>query len=234
MNHDDALYDPLHTLPPEHSPAGRPVVLVAGGSLGEWALPHLLPDRYLIGADRGAWFLLRHGFTPDAALGDFDSVTPEERAAIKAGSRLFMDCDPVRKDWTDTEWAFGWALDAKPSSMILLGVTGTRFDHTFANVQLLVRAAERRIPCRIIDAHNEISLLSGADRLTLTEGCYEQVSLLPLSGTVRGITLEGFRYPLREAELQTGQSLGISNVIQEEPAVVRIREGQLLVIRSRD
>ncbi|WP_438444729.1 thiamine diphosphokinase [Gorillibacterium sp. sgz5001074] len=216
------------------TPSGRHAVIVAGGSLGDWALPYLAPGSFLIGADRGAWFLLSHGLTLDMALGDFDSVTPEERDIIRLKSGLWMDCDPVRKDLTDTEWALSWALEAHPASVLLLGVTGTRFDHTFANVQLLAKAAELRIPCRIIDAHNEISLLSGADQATLTKGRYEQVSLLPLSGAVTGITLEGFRYPLTDAQLRTGQSLGISNVIEGETAVVRIREGQLLVVQSRD
>lgn len=213
---------------------GPHVVIVAGGSTGPWILPHLKPGSLLIGADRGALFLTRHGFTPDAALGDFDSVNVEERETIRQGSRLYMDCDPVRKDLTDTEWALDYAISLRPASILMLGVTGTRFDHTFANVQLLNKAAAERIPCRIVDAHNEISLLSGEDNILLTKGWYEQVSLLPLSGTVRGITLEGFLYPLENAELAVGQSLGISNVIIGTSASIRIREGLLLVIQSRD
>jgi thiamine pyrophosphokinase len=214
--------------------AGRDVVIVTGGTLGEWVLPCLVPGAYLIGADRGAWFLLQHGFQPDAALGDFDSVTDEERSRIRERSTLFLSCDPVHKDLTDTEWALDWALASGPASVLILGGTGTRFDHTLANVQLLKKAADRRIPCRMVDAHNEISLLSGTDALTLTEGCYDHVSLLPLTGTVRGITLEGLLYPLNEADLETGQSLGISNIMTGRTATVRIREGLLLVIRSRD
>lgn len=217
-----------------HHELGRPVTIVSGGTLGGWALPHLNPEHFLVGADRGALFLLGNGFTPDAALGDFDSVEEHERRLIRERCSLFLDCDPVRKDLTDTEWALDWALACSPSSILMLGVTGTRFDHTFANVQLLAKAAARKVPCRIVDAHNEISLLSGEDTLTLTKGCYSQVSLLPLSGAVCGITLEGFLYPLHDAVLTTGQSLGISNVLTGNSGTVRIREGQLLVIQSRD
>lgn len=209
-------------------------VLVAGGTLGSWAHPYLASGALLVGADRGALYIIESGFTPDAALGDFDSVSPEEKRLIEARSRLFLDCDPVRKDLTDTEWAFDWALSQNPASLILLGATGTRFDHTFANVQLLVKAAEQGIPCRIIDGHNEICLLAEEDCVDLIKGDYGQVSLLPLSGTVSGITLEGFMYPLLDAEIRVGQSLGISNVIVGETATVRIRQGKLLVIQSRD
>lgn len=213
---------------------GPDMVLVAGGSLGAWAHTYLLPDRLLVGADRGALFLIENGYTPHMALGDFDSVSSEERRLIQELSAMFLDCDPIAKDLTDTQWALDWALAQNPASLLLLGVTGTRFDHTLANVHLLVRAAEAGVPCRIIDAHNEISLLPEGGMLSLTKGHYEQVSLLPLSGTVTGITLDGFLYPLDNATIRLGETVGISNVITGETAAVRSTSGLLLVIQSRD
>jgi len=215
-------------------PSSSSIIIVSGGSLGDYALPYLESGARLIGADRGALWLIRQGFVPDLALGDFDSVTEEERKEIRRFSRAYADCDPIRKDLTDTEWAFAQALSERPSSIVLLGATGTRFDHTFANIQLLKKAADAGIPCRVIDANNEISLLSGDQSLPLRRGVYEQVSLLPLSGIARGITLEGFLYPLSDAVLETGQSLGISNVILGETAVVHLKEGLLLVVQSKD
>lgn len=212
----------------------KELVIVAGGTLGDWVLTHLKSGCFLVGADRGAWFLIQNGYKPDVALGDFDSVTEEERENIRRGSGIFLDCDPVRKDLTDTEWALDWALAARPASILLLGATGTRFDHTFANVQLLKKAADAGVPCRLADEHNEIFLLAGPGSLTLTKRKDEVVSLLPLSGAAQGITLEGFRYPLRDASLEIGQTLGISNVVEEDNATVSLRQGLLLVIQSRD
>ncbi|MDF2926810.1 MAG: thiamine pyrophosphokinae [Paenibacillaceae bacterium] len=208
------------------------IVIVTGGALGDWALPYLASGCMLVGADRGALFLIANGLVPDAALGDFDSVNEDERRLIRQKSIQYLDCDPVFKDVTDTQWAFEWAMSRQPASLLLLGATGSRFDHTFANVQLLKRAAEQGVPCRIVDACNEISLLRGRGSLSLAKGSYEQVSLLPLSGMVTGITLEGFLYPLTDAQLTIGQSLGISNVITEQTGTVRIEEGLLLVIQS--
>ncbi|MNV72587.1 Thiamine pyrophosphokinase [compost metagenome] len=168
------------------------------------------------------------------ALGDFDSVSPEERQLIRERSAAFLDCDPVAKDLTDTQWALDWALAQQPASLLLLGVTGTRFDHTLANIHLLVRAAQAQVPCRIVDPHNEISLLPEGGTLSLTKGHYEQVSLLPLSGTVTGITLDGFLYPLTNATISIGETIGISNVMLGGTATVRSTTGLLLVIQSRD
>jgi thiamine pyrophosphokinase len=212
------------------------IVIVAGGELGDWALEELRPDDMLIGADRGALFLVRHGLRPALALGDFDSVSDEEMAEIKRGSETTDACDPIDKDWTDTELAFRYALqrEPKPGEIVLLGALGTRFDHSLANVHLLLRAHEAGIPCRIVDKHNEIRLVTGAGggEASLRRGRFRQVSLLPLSPEVTGITLEGFQYPLREATLRIGQSLGVSNVLLAEEGTVRVREGWLLVIQS--
>lgn len=208
------------------------IVIFAGGQLGDWSLRLLRETDTLIGADSGARFLIQNGRTPDIAIGDFDSVTDEEMALIRERSRSTIACDPIDKDYTDTEMAFRLALDMKPSELLLIGALGTRFDHSLANVHLLALADCFGIPAQIVDAHNRIQLISHTCRLDRID--HPQVSLLPLSEQVTGITLFGFQYPLREATLTIGQSLGISNVLLEETGTVQLKEGKLLVIQSRD
>jgi thiamine pyrophosphokinase len=207
-------------------------VIVSGGALGSWVLDHLRTDDLLIGADRGALFLIEHGLQPTIALGDFDSISEMERHQVKLGSREMMAYDPIDKDWTDTELALRYALDQQPSAIVMLGALGTRFDHTLANVHLLNTALEHNVPCSLIDAHNAIQLIDRS--CTIQRGRYPHVSLLPLSMTVTGITLRGFQYPLRDATLRIGQSLGISNVLLESSGDIEIKEGLLLVIQSSD
>lgn len=220
--------------PPQPRSSGRRAVIVSGGELGPWALDELGPDDRLIGADRGAWFLVANGRRPDLAIGDFDSVDPGELRRIEQASREFVSCDPVDKDYTDTELAVERALEASPSAITLLGALGTRFDHSLANVHLLVKCARRGVPGRIVDAHNELTLAVPGELHRVSRSRFAQVSLLPLSPEVTGITLSGFRYPLTEATLTLGQSLGISNVLDGSEGTVSIRSGQLLVIQSID
>ncbi len=208
------------------------IVIFAGGSLGEWALAELKDEDLIVGADSGALFLVRHGIKPDIALGDFDSVSGEEMEQIRQYSKQLIACDPIMKDLTDTEMAFNWSLKMQPREMVLLGATGSRFDHTLANVHLLRRAAQRGIACKIVDASNEITLVT--DEAVLRKSRFPYVSLLPLSMEVTGITLEGFQYPLERATLTLGQSLGVSNAIVSESARIRIANGLLLVIQSKD
>jgi len=111
-------------------------------------------------------------------------------------------------------------------------VLGTRFDHSLSNIHLLRKALEAGIPCRIIDERNIIMLTDSG--LTVQANGFPYVSLLPLSLDVTGITLTSFRYPLEEASLRIGQSLGISNELTGSEGHIRIRTGLLLVIQSRD
>lgn len=207
-------------------------LLFSGGNLGPWALAEIQADDRLIGVDRGALFLLRHGIVPHHAIGDFDSVCAVERSQIEQQVARVTSCDPVMKDQTDTEMAFHWALTQKPKEIILLGVVGSRLDHTLANLHLLAEAQKATIPCRIIDEKNEVQLVT--DTLVVERKRYHYVSLLPLSEQVTGITLSGFRYPLQRATLTRGQSLGVSNQLLAERGTIQVESGQLLVIQSMD
>ncbi|EJW15705.1 MULTISPECIES: thiamine diphosphokinase [Paenibacillus] len=209
------------------------IAIVAGGAISEQILMQIQICDYIIGADRGALYLVQHQITPDLALGDFDSVTDAERERIRESSRQYTDCDAIDKNYTDTELAFNRALAMKPSQITMFGVTGTRLDHTMANIHLLRKAVDAGIMCRIINDHNIIMLTNST--VTLQTNNYPYVSLLPLSLTVTGITLTGFKYPLDDATLHIGQSLGVSNEWDDvDAATIQVKEGYLLIICSRD
>ena len=56
----------------------------------------------------------------------------------------------------------------------------------------------------------------------------DTVSLLPL-GSARGVTIEGFFYPLVDGDLTNDNTLGVSNVVCADRAVVTVKEGDLLL-----
>jgi len=208
-------------------------IIFTGGSLGMWAFPYLAPEDYIIGADRGAQFLVQHGYTPHLALGDFDSVNSDQMQQIASIAQELLTCDAIDKDWTDTELALREAAARGFKSVVILGALGTRFDHGLGNVHLLKQAHEQGIELVLIDEHNEIRLCTDHLRLEANTH-FPYTSLLPLSSEVTGVTLQGFRYPLQDASLKLGWSLGISNVLEAPFGTISISEGLLLVIRSRD
>jgi thiamine pyrophosphokinase len=209
------------------------ILIYSGGALGVWALEETRPEDVYVGADSGALFLLQQGIKPDIAIGDFDSVDEAELAFIQLHSKQLLSCDPVMKDLTDTDMAFSWALDQNPQEIIMFGALGTRFDHALANIHLLIKALNKPTVCTIIDSHNRIRLINQSVTIERTYR-FSHVSLLPFTAQVTGISLHGFQYPLHEATLAIGQSLGISNRIVEPFGHIQIRQGNLLVIESKD
>lgn len=210
----------------------RRIVIVTGGKLGPWITEEIRDGDYVVGVDKGALMLLENGVVPDFVLGDFDSVTEEELAKIQHRCPEVKAFDPIDKDYTDTELAFNWSLQQQPREILLLGALGDRVDHTLANIHLLHKALTNNTPCIIKGKKNRVMLIDSPTVLMKERFAY--VTLLPLSTKVMGITLTGFKYPLQNATLTIGQSLGVSNVLLGDTGTINLTQGELLVIQSSD
>lgn len=208
------------------------ILIFSGGQLRNWALPYIEEHDLLIGVDSGTLFLMKEQLPIHLAIGDFDSITELEKEKVKKYAKRYISCDPVHKNETDTEMAVKHAIRMQPEEIIIFGATGTRLDHTMANVHLLRLTAEHNIPCRIIDQWNEAQLVQ--DELTIASGNFSYISLLPLTTAVTGITLIGFEYTLEHATITLGQTIGISNKLKGKFGKIMIESGLLLVIKSKD
>lgn len=193
---------------------------------------------YMIAADGGLIPLSEMHVMPDVMLGDFDSVP----ARIYRSFRDMQIPDytyPERKDYTDTELAVCHAMEKIRENggagvIIVYGGTGTRLDHVLANISLLKQGVKAGIWMELRDENNRILLIKDRLRLQRDDRFGDYISLIPLSETVEDVCLTGFRYPLRHACMTQGNSLGISNVLEEKEGSIQIGHGYLLVIESRD
>ncbi|MCC2251906.1 thiamine diphosphokinase [Virgibacillus sp. AGTR] len=203
--------------------------------------PDLYPDftPYLdtvdcwIGADRGAWTLVKKNIPMDYAVGDFDSTTKEEREAIAKYSKYMKEYSS-EKDETDLEIALNKAFELKPDYIYLFGVTGGRLDHELINVQLLYSIIDKGIKGAIIDQTNYIELTLPGEHHVKHDKSYPNISFVPFSHEVRGITLTNFYYPLTDANISWGSTLCISNKLIRNSGTFSYNEGILLLIKSRD
>lgn len=189
----------------------------------------------VLAADRGVLFCYEEHIVPDCILGDFDSLPPEvfsyyrERADIPI--RAF---NPV-KDATDTCIALEEALSRGCGEVVLLGATGTRLDHVVCNIQILIRAWERGVSAYIVDKNNRITIPVEKSFELGSGGQFGRyVSFFPMRGSVEGLTLTGFKYPLKDHRLTDRDGLGVSNELSAPCARVSWRDGILLMIQSRD
>ena len=207
-------------------------VIVTGGCLTIPLIKEIGADDFVIGIDKGALFLIQHEVIPHISMGDFDSVSEQERQIIQQKSKRFVCCDPVNKTMTDTEIGFHFALEQNAQHILILGGTGSRMDHTLANLFLLLRAAEQKVACVIQDSCNKITIITGTTRVK-NEG-YTYVSIFPITAEVTGITLKGFKYPLCKATMRIGQCFGISNELIDTHGTIEFTKGKLLLIQSKD
>ncbi|RSD28292.1 thiamine diphosphokinase [Mesobacillus subterraneus] len=211
--------------------------LVAGGPLN--LIPEFAPfdekEAVWIGIDRGVYYLLNAGIRPEAAFGDFDSVTEEELAEIERKVKELKKFKP-EKDETDMELALNWALEQEPEGITIFGATGGRLDHLMANIQLLLKPLQKKndIHIEIIDLTN-ILYIKGPGTYTVEKmEDFKYISFLPVTPAVSGLTLENFKYPLNDCHIPMGSTLCISNELIRGHGTFSFSEGILLVVRSKD
>jgi len=114
----------------------KTIAMVAGGNISKKFLPHIKQHQLIIGADRGAWWLVNEGIVPEYAIGDFDSVSTDEFKIIKETSPNVVQYDEEKNE-TDLELAITFARSLKPASISVFGGIGTRLDQTMASIFLL-------------------------------------------------------------------------------------------------
>lgn len=210
------------------------IVIVTGGELHPEDLQAIGAEEWVIGVDGGAARLLQAGVTPDLVVGDFDTAGVEMLPQLtQLGIRVKKL--PREKALTDTQYAVEQALLLRPTSIQILGALGgARFDHALGNLFLLERIRSVGVSGIIRSVKNRLRLLIGREETVITSSCFRFVSLLPLSEQVRGVTLTGFRYPLCQATLSRGDTLGVSNELTNPKGKIEIAAGKLLVIESSD
>lgn len=194
---------------------------------------------WVIAVDKGLMAAHALSLPVDMIVGDFDSVEKDVLVSYKNG--LFGAIPKVislqpEKDMTDTQVAIeqGMKLLSPEEEMVLLGATGTRMDHTLANINLLMIPLYNHVKACILDKNNKIYLKKEGFSL-LKSDCYgSYISLLPFSEKVAGLTLQGFKYLLHQYTLEQGSSIGVSNEIQDEKATIDFASGILLVMESKD
>ena len=212
-------------------------VIISGGHIDDaFALNYLEENEYdcMIAADSGMNFLHRNGLVPDIIAGDFDSVQSSSLQHFQGLNNVqVIKLNPMKDD-TDTEFVIREAIRRGATEIIVLGATGTRLDHVLANVNLLGIGLEENVSIELVDAHNRIRMIDNSLEIKKSNQFGSFVSILPVKGDAKGVSLEGMKYPLQDADIVCFSSLGISNEIVDDTARIIVREGVLLVIESND
>lgn len=175
------------------------VTLLGGGEVNARDLADSLACApLLVAADGGADIALAHGHVPDAVVGDFDSIRPETRAALRPDALIHV----AEQESTDFEKALS-RIEAP--GVLALGVTGRRTDHELAAWHALMRCPAP--PCIVLGAEDIVFL--APFRLSLDLPVGTRVSLFPMA-PVRGHS-DGLHWPIDGIGFAPGRAIGTSN-----------------------
>ncbi len=119
------------------------------------------------------------------------------------------------------------------ADMDLLCAAGGRLDAVFALPHLLLAAERLGMRATALVAWGEMFVVEAGFR-TIEGEPGESVSVFPVSGSALDVTLEGFEYPLRDARLEAGDTLGFHNELAGGEARVAVGEGALLVVHETE
>ncbi len=203
--------------------------IYTGGSIDAAAITER-PEKgdLLIAADSG-WNNARAlGVTPDILLGDFDSLG---KGNLPDGPEIYQV--PAEKDLTDTQLAVELALTRGATEIVIIGGLSGRLDHTLSNLAILAHLQEKKVHAMMTDGQNRARFIRNSGALIPREG-FTYLSLIAADPQVKGVEVQGCKYPLKNAKLKNTHQYAVSNEITGNCALVEVKKGGLYIIESRD
>lgn len=186
---------------------------------------------FVIGVDGGCVLLEQLNQKPNLILGDFDSLKRlNEYKALwpHAEVKTFQ----TEKDFTDAELAFAESDALELDEVYVIGGTGGRLDHQLSILFLL----KNRPQYILIDEQNVLKYIKAPYHQKVLSGDVKSkyVSLIPMESGLIGVDLIGFKYPLNQATICFGQTLGISNEVIDPVGTIIIVSGDGFLVFSED
>ena len=203
-------------------------IYVGGDICPQRITDHPQSDDLRIAADSGYHNALLLGDKVDILLGDLDSI----KADIPDGVELVKV--PAEKDFSDAQLAISAALEKGADEIVIIGGISGRLDHTLANLSLLAPLQKAHVYAYITDGYNRVRYLESTSTL-VARSQFKYLSILPIDEKLKGVSIEGCKYPLENATLtKQNASLSISNEIEGNCAFISVRKGACYVIESID
>lgn len=207
----------------------RAVVFLNGDGLPKKrVLKFIKKTDFIIAADGGAKQALASGLTPDVVIGDFDSLGTSIQKKLKPPKTNFVTF-PKDKDQTDSELAIEYALSQGFKEIIIMGMNGSRLDHMLGSLLFTVHHTKNTL-ITVIEKVQVIFVVRRKLNIKGRKGDY--VSLIPMTAKANGVSTSGLKYPLHNALLPFGKTLGISNELISSTAAISIYNGILLAIHT--
>ena len=185
-------------------------------------------DDLILAADAGLLTAKALGAVPQILLGDFDSLGEPD---VPEGTELIRV--PVEKNDTDTQLAVRVALERGAKEIVIVGGLEGRVDHTLSSLAILEDLNARHVPASLTNGKNRVRFVRNSGAL-IARSQFRFLSLIAADPVVKGVTVEGCKYPLKNAKLSRLNQYAVSNEITGNCALVEIRRGGVWLIESMD
>lgn len=209
---------------------GRRAVVLADGAPPPPGLlaAHLSQADLFVCADAAGWPWSDLPRTPDAIVGDLDTLG-DRAAAAPPGVEVLLSSE---QQTTDLEKALRHAADLDCAEAVILGASGGLLDHALWNVLVCERLAGVMRLC-LADADAVAVRVGAGERAAWDLPAGAIVSLAPLLGGATGVTLAGVRYPLADAAVDGRGPATVSNAVAASPVRLSVGSGSLLAVVRR-
>lgn len=189
---------------------------------------HPKADDLCIAADQGYHTAKALGERIDLLLGDFDSI-----GSVPGDEGMEIQRVPAEKDYTDTQLAVEIALERGADEIIIIGGLSGRLDHTLSTLAILEDLNARGVYCTVTDGQNRVRYMKSTSTL-IARSPYKYLSLIAADEVVKGVDIEGCKYPLKKATLRRSHQFAVSNEITGNVAFISVKKGGVFIIESRD
>ena len=205
-------------------------IYTGGAIYPENITEHPKAEDIRIAADAGVLNAKKLGERIDLALGDFDSLGERVSEIPKDAERLTV---PAEKDETDTQLAVNEALKRGADEIVIIGGLDGRLDHTLSNIAILEAMWDNKIPAVITNGQSRIRYIRSTSTLIARSG-YKYLSIIAADDVVKGVSVQGCKYPLENARLTKKFQYTVSNEIEGNCALLSVKKGGIYIVESRD
>lgn len=181
----------------------------------------------VIAADAGYRTAKAFGVRPDILLGDFDSLGEPD---AENGIELLRV--PAEKDFTDTQFAVQTAIERGADFLTIVGGLSGRLDHTLSNLAILEDLESKHLHGMITDGFNRVHFIRNNSTLLARSKQFSYLAILAADPVLHGVTIEGCKYPLKNAKIKKTNQFAVSNEITGNCAFIAIRRGGAWIVES--
>ena len=205
----------------------RAYIFTGGEIFAEYIEERVGEGDLVISADSGYKNAKLLGAHTNILIGDFDSLgdIPDDVDEV-----LQL---PPEKDLTDTQLAVDTAIDRGADEIIIVGSTSGRFDHAMSTLAILEKYWGKRLPMYIVNGQNRVRFIRDSGFIVVRSR-YKYFSLIAADEKVKGVSIDGAKYPLVNKTLERTHQCAVSNEIVKNAALINVKKGGIYIIESRD